>query len=61
MQINLTPEEESFVLEVAGNMATTKNITPEQAIKDLLAMGCNAWREMEFVARLTAKSKEGRD
>ena len=57
MQINLTPEEESFVLEVAGNMATTKNITPEQAIKDLLAMGCNAWCEMEFTRKLTERGR----
>ncbi len=57
MQINLTPEEETFVLEVAESMATTKNITPEQAIKDLFTMGINAWRQMEFTRKLTERGR----
>jgi len=52
MEIKLTPEEEQAVRETAANMAATKCISEEQAIKDLLGMGLNAWWGMQEVAKL---------
>ncbi len=52
MDIKLTPEEKQIVLQVAQDMAKTKGVTEEQALKDLLAMGVNTWREMQHLAKL---------
>ena len=52
MNINLTPDEEQAVRETAANMAATKGITQEQAIKDLLGMGLSSWWEMQQAARM---------
>lgn len=48
MEIIFTQEEEDIILEVAAHIAATKGIDPEQALKELMYMGVNAWREMDF-------------
>ncbi len=57
MNINLTTEELAIAQEAIENMATAKGITPEQAAKDLFAMGINAWRQMEFTRKLTERGR----
>jgi len=57
MEIKLTPEELAAVNEAAQDMATTKGISADQAVKDMLAMGMNNWYAMQDMARRQAKSK----
>ena len=52
VEIKLTPEEEKMVLEVVRDKAKSEGISEEQALKDLLAIGVNSWREMQMLAKL---------
>lgn len=47
IEINLTPEEQTFAEEVIASMAEAKGISAEQAAKDLFGMGLSSWRVME--------------
>lgn len=51
MEIKLSAEELAVAQEAITNMAETKGISVEQAAKDLLAMGVNAWWQMESMRK----------
>lgn len=55
MEIKLTPTEEALVQQIATEMAQAKEITPEQALKDLLGIGIASWREMQLMTKMSSK------
>jgi hypothetical protein len=52
VEIKLTPEEEQIVRKAAGDIANENGISVDQALRDLLVIGVNTWREMQLLAKL---------
>ena len=58
MEIKLTTKEEQIVLDAVKDRAKVEGISEEQALRDLLAIGINNWREMQYIAQLTGRRKK---
>ena len=58
MEIKLTTKEEQIVLDAVKDWAMVVGISEEQALRDLLAIGINNWREMQYIAQLTGRRKK---
>lgn len=57
LEIKLSAEEEKVVREVAAMKARAEGISEERALKDLLAIGINSYREMRHWQEMQTRRK----